>query len=76
MVGDAACMTTPENIEDAIDQNARNPKRVTVGNTTVEQHSIKDQIAADNHAAAKKSATNSVKGFGLRFNKIVPPGAG
>lgn len=63
-------MTAPDNIPDAIEQNALGPKRVQVGNESVEQHSIKDQIDADNHAAAKSAG--SQPHFGLRFSKITP----
>lgn len=67
-------MAIPDNVPDAIDANARGPKKVQVGNTSVEQHSVKDQIEADNHAAGKTAAGKV--GFGLRSQRIVPPGAG
>lgn len=67
-------MSTPTTIPDAIEQNALGPKKVKLENEEVEQHSISDQIAADNHAAAKTSA--SKPHFGLRFAKQIPPGAG
>jgi methanogenic corrinoid protein MtbC1 len=67
-------MTTPTTVSDAIDQNARGPKKVQVGGQSVEQHPIADQIAADQHA---KGATAASKNhLGLRFIQIVPPGAG
>jgi len=62
------------NIADAIDQNARGPKRVRVGSHEVEQHSVQDQIAADQHAKAQTAAGKV--GFGLRFAKLKPPEAG
>jgi len=67
-------MAQPETIEDAIDQNARGPKRVQVANQSVEQQSVDDQIKADQYLAAKKAAKKSH--LGLRFTKIIPPGAG
>ena len=67
-------MTTPNTVDDAIDQNARGPKRVQVGNQSVEQHPIADQIAADVHA--KADTAGGRPHLGLRFIQIVPPGAG
>jgi hypothetical protein len=63
-------MTTPDNIADAIDANARGPKRVQVGNQSVEQHPIADQIAADEYAKSQTAATR--EGFGIRKQRIVP----
>ena len=67
-------MAIPDNVPDAIDTNARQPKRVRVGSEEVEQHSIQDQIAADNHAKAATAAGK--KHFGLRFTKLKPPAGG
>lgn len=59
-----------DDINDAIDANAVGPKRVQVGNQSVEQHSLKDQLAVRNDAAAREATTKP--GFGLRFQKIRP----
>jgi len=67
-------MAQPATIEDAIEQNALGPKRVQVANHSVEQQAIADQIKADEYLASKIAAKKSQ--FGLRFSKIVPPGAG
>lgn len=67
-------MTTPSTISNAIDENARNPRRVQVGNQSVETQPIQDQIAAD--AYGKASTAGSKTHLGLRFVQIVPPGAG
>jgi hypothetical protein len=67
-------MSQPESIQDAIEQNALGPKRVQVANQSVEQQSIDDQIKADQYLAAKNAATKPQ--LGLRFTKIIPPGAG
>lgn len=64
----------PEDISEAIEQNALGPKRVQVGNESVEQHSIKDQIAADQHKANKAASGNPF--MGMRFLRTIPPGAG
>jgi hypothetical protein len=67
-------MTTPASIDEAIEQNALNPRRVQVGNQSVEMPSVDDQIKARNDAAAADAATRT--DFGLRFRKIIPPGCG
>ena len=67
-------MAQPESIEEAIEQNAPGPKRIQVANQSVEQQSIDEQIKADQYLAAKQAAAKPQ--FGLRFTKIVPPGAG
>jgi hypothetical protein len=67
-------MAQPQNIEDAIEQNAKGPKRVQVANQSVEQQPIADQIKADEYLASKAAAKKP--SMGLRFSKIVPPGAG
>lgn len=67
-------MSQPESIEDAIEQNAKGPKRVQVANQSVEQQSIDDLIKADEYLAAKQAAAKPH--FGVRFAKIIPPGAG
>ncbi len=67
-------MTVQTTVEDAIEQNALGPKRVQVGNQSVEQHPLQDQIAADNHT--KANTAQSKTHLGLRMVQIVPPGAG
>jgi len=59
-------------IEQAIEQNAAGPKRVTGDAGSVEQHSLKDQIDADRYLAAKKAAAG--KGLGIKLTKISPGG--
>lgn len=66
--------SVPEDINDAIEQNAKGPKKVQVGRTAVEQHGLGDQIEADQYTAGQKAADKI--GFGLRSQRIVPPGAG
>lgn len=67
-------MTISNTVADAIENNALGPKRVQVGNQSVEQHSIEEQIAADRHGKANTAAGKNH--FGVRFIQIVPPGAG
>ena len=42
-------------IEDAIKRNASGPKSAEVDGQRVEQHSLPDQIAADEYLASKKA---------------------
>lgn len=63
-------MAIPADIETAIDSNARNPKKVKLENEEVEQHSIADQIAADQYLAGK-TATGDRKG-GINLRKLKP----
>lgn len=59
--------------EDPLQSNANAPKKVSNDAGSVEQHSLKDQIEVDRYLAAK--ASSNKKNRGLRFNKLVPPGA-
>jgi hypothetical protein len=59
--------------EDQILDNALAPKRASGDAGSMEQHSIPDQIAADQYNAAKKAAKN--RKLGIRYVKFVPPGA-
>lgn len=61
-----------EETEDTILENALAPKRASGDSGSMEQHSIEDQIAADRYKRAKQTAT---RGLGLRFVKLIPPGA-
>jgi hypothetical protein len=69
-------MAEPTTTDEAIEQLALGPKSVTVGNQSVTQHSADDLIKLDQYQTAKRSAAAGVTGFGLRFQKIIPPGAG
>ena len=51
-----------------IETNAKNPKKVSVDGESVEQHSLADQIKADQYLN-NKAATS---GQGIRLSKIVP----
>lgn len=64
----------PDDLDDTIKQNAEGPAKVTGDAGSVEQHSLKDQIEADRYLASKDAAKK--KNRGLRFSKLVPPGAG
>ena len=63
----------PDELQQSIEQNATEPKRVRGDSGEVEQHSLKDQIEADRYLASKKAVKS--KGIGLRMSKMVTPGA-
>lgn len=56
-----------------IETNLSKPKRASTKDVTVEQHSLPDQIAADRYLANKAAA--KARGMGVRYFKLVPPGA-
>ena len=63
----------PDDLDDAIAENAQGPAKATGDAGSMEQHKLTEQIEADRYLAAKKAAQKPQRG--LRFNKIVPPGA-
>jgi len=63
----------PDDLEDAIRQNAQGPAKAAGDAGSMEQHKLPDQIAADKYLASKEAAGS--KRRGLVFNKLVPPGA-
>ncbi len=62
-----------EELKDKIQENASGPKRARGDSGEIEQHDLKDQIEADRYLASKAAAKN--KTLGIRFAKLVPPGA-
>jgi len=62
-----------ETITDAIRENAAGPAKASGDSISVEQHSIREQIEADRYLASKRAASKPHRG--LRFTRIVPPGA-
>lgn len=61
-----------EKIVNAVDT----PQFVGVDGQQVAQRPIKDIIEADQYLAAKAAQTNKRPGFGMSFQKIIPPGGG
>jgi len=61
-----------DELQQSIEQNATEPKRVRGDSGEVEQHSLKDQIEADRYLASKKAAA---KGMGIRISKMKASGA-
>jgi hypothetical protein len=63
----------PEDIDNAIRESAQGPAKATGDAGSVEQHKLTDQIEASRFLGAKEAA--AAKNRGLRFSKLVPPGA-
>jgi hypothetical protein len=63
----------PAELDSTLRENATGPAKVAGDAGSVEQHSLPDQIAADRYLQAK--AAVKAKRRGLRFSKLVPPGA-
>ena len=62
-------------LTDAIESNAQAPASASTDGFSAQQHSLPDQIAADQHVAANAAVTRDTRTLGVRFAKIVPPGA-
>lgn len=65
-------MADTEDLADAIDTAAREPKRVTEGQSTIEQQPLSELIAADQYLAGKR-AQNAGR-LGPTYARFVPPG--
>ena len=61
-----------DDLEDTIQDNAQGPRKASGDSSSMEQHSLSDQIAADRYLNSKKATK---KGLGVRFSKLSPPGA-
>ena len=66
-------MTEHEKITETIAKNAVGPKSAEVDGQRVEQHSLKEQIAADKYLASKDAMKR--RGSGLKFSKMTHSGA-
>ena len=62
-----------DELQQSIEQNATEPKRVRGDSGEVEQHPLKDQIEADRYLASKKAAQG--KEMGVRVGKMKASGA-
>jgi hypothetical protein len=75
-ISKVACFVGMADADHSIDTKAQQPKSFQGDNGTAEQFSIGEQIEAEQYAQAKVAlATNGNPNFGLRFRKLVPPGA-
>jgi hypothetical protein len=62
-----------DEVEQAIRDNATGPAKASGDTGSLEQHKLSDQIEAAKFLASKDAASS--KHRGLKFNKLVPPGA-
>lgn len=63
----------PDELEQAIKDNAAGPAKASVDGQSVEQHALRDQIEADRYLAGKEATRK--KGLGVKLVKLEPPGA-
>ncbi len=63
----------PDELEQAIKDNAAGPAKASVDGQSVEQHGLRDQIEADRYLASKEATRK--KGLGVKLVKLEPPGA-
>jgi len=68
-------MAVDENLRTEIEENAEGPKKATSDQGSVEQHSLKDQIAADRYLKTTSASAAKAKMFGAQFGVIKAPGA-
>ena len=61
-----------DDLGNTIRESASNPKRASGDSSSVEQHSLSDQIAADKYLESKKASRS--KGLGIKLVKISPGG--
>ena len=66
-------MSEERKIENAIRENAAGPKSAEVDGQKVEQHSLPDQIAADEYLTSKKAIKSRTSG--LKFTQLRHSGA-
>lgn len=62
-----------DTISEEIAANALRPQSTTVDGEQITERSLADQIAADKYIRSNQGSRST--SFGLRFGKIVPPGA-
>jgi hypothetical protein len=63
-----------EDLKNTIQESASGPAKATGDSGSMEQHPLRDVIEADKHLGAS-AAVALTKTRGIRFNKLVPPGA-
>lgn len=65
-----------DELSDKISETAAGPRRVRTDAGEVESHDLNQMIEADKYLAAKSAMNGSNSSRrGLRFNKLIPPGA-
>ena len=61
-----------DELTQAIQENASGPAKASGDAGSIEQHKLKDQIAADKYLESNKASR--VKGLGIKLAKISPGG--
>ncbi len=65
-----------DDLQDTISENAQGPASASGDSGSMRQHSLRDQIEADKHLAAKAAvADRTKKTIGVRIVQLIPPGA-
>jgi hypothetical protein len=63
-------------VDDALSNAASEPLKMAVDGRSAEQRTVDELLKLRAHEATQVAQTNKVAGFGLRFQKIQPPGCG
>jgi hypothetical protein len=63
----------PDDLDNAIRDNAAGPESAASDGVSVKQHNLRDQVEADKYLAQKAAGRNPAKA--LTRVKIVPPGS-
>ena len=63
----------PGPLEEAIVESAKGPAKSAGDGQSMEQHPLRDLIDADRYLAGKEAVGKPRRG--LRFTKLIPPGA-
>lgn len=63
-------------VDDALSNAANEPLKMAVDGRSAEQRTVDELLKLRAHEATQVAQTNKVAGFGLRFQKIKPPGCG
>jgi hypothetical protein len=62
-----------QDVEQAIEENAKGPKRAKGDSGEIEQHTLTEQLGVDRYRKSEQAAKS--KGLGVRMTKLVPPGS-
>ena len=68
-----SAISVSDDLAQRIAQNVQSPAKASGDAGSVEQHKLADQIEAARFLASQDAAKKPSRG--LRFNKLVPPGA-
>ncbi len=63
----------PDDVKQAISDNAKGPSEVSADGVVAKQHSLRDQIEADRHLASNDAVKKKQRG--LSFTKLISPPA-